>query len=108
MHVPGKWPAAAEIGIPVKVVALRQMDVDATDQFTIVPFNQRCSIQPFPTPAHNNHFPRRPLRGLATAGGERASLGKAVDTPSPPCRSAPGASGNGKRYLQLNSQRNFR
>jgi hypothetical protein len=32
----------------------------------------------------NNHFPRRPLRGLATAGRERASLGKAVDTPPPP------------------------
>jgi hypothetical protein len=54
--------------------------------------------------SHNTHFPRRGLRPLATAGELAPPLGEAVDTPSPPLRSALGASENAKRYTPQESQ----
>jgi len=46
----------------------------------------------------NTLLPRRGLRPLATAGDEIGLVGNAVDSPSPPLRSAPGPSANAKRY----------
>jgi len=52
----------------------------------------------------NNRLTRRGLRPLATAGEASGLTGEAVDSPSPPCRSAPGPSLTRKRYTPHESQ----
>jgi hypothetical protein len=46
---------------------------------------------------HLTHVFRGGAARLATAGGESANLGKAVESPPPPLRSAPGPSENVER-----------
>jgi hypothetical protein len=54
-------------------------------------------MQPRSVTAANTLLPRRGLRPLATAGEVVGLAVEAVDSPSPPLRSAPGPSANAKR-----------